>query len=140
MSDSPRFIEGETYTYEQIRDFTFPAKGSNGTRTPDMRFVYHRYPETGAGFFDEVVEPDNPLVSSEQAQLHVEAMREHGMSYRQIARQAGVSIESVHRSASGVGRIRQSTEDALLQVSSSLNRKKARQVGIQGRRLRGGGG
>ena len=58
MSDSPRFVEGETYTYEQIREFTFPAKGSHGIRTPDMRFVYHRDPETGSGFFDEVVEPE----------------------------------------------------------------------------------
>src|SRR5688572_1076684 len=120
MRDRPEFIEGETYTYEQIRDFTFPARGSHGIRTPDMRFGYHRDPETGSGFFDEVIEPENPLVSSEQAQVHVEAMRDHGMTYRQIARLAGVSIEAVHRSASGVRRIRASTEQALFQVCSSL--------------------
>jgi hypothetical protein len=120
MSDQPIFVEGRVYLYEEIAPYTFPAKGSNGLRTPDMRFVYHRNPETGSGYFDEVVEPDNPLVSSERAQLHVEAMHEHGMSYRQIARLAGVSVEAVHRSASGVGRIRSSTEEALLQVASSL--------------------
>ena len=86
-----------------------------------MLFRYCRDPEIDTGYFDEVVEPENPLVSSEQAQLHVETMREHGMSYRQIARMAGVSVESVHRSASGVGRIRSSTEEALLQVASSLD-------------------
>ena len=121
MSDSPQFVEGEVYSYEEIAPYTFPAKGSNGLRTPGMRFRYSRDPETGAGFFDEVVEPENPLVSSEQAQLHVDAMHEHGMSYRQIARLAGVSVEAVHRSASGVGRIRSSTEEALLQVASSLS-------------------
>jgi hypothetical protein len=120
VSDRPEFVEGRVYRYEEIAPYAFPAKGSNGLRTPDMRFVYHRNPETGTGFFDELVEPENPLVSSEQAQRHVEAMREHGMSYREIARLAGVSIEAVHRSASGVGRIRSSTEEALLQTASSL--------------------
>jgi hypothetical protein len=85
-----------------------------------LRFIYHRDPETDSGYFDEVIEPENPLVSSEQAQVHVEALRDPGLTYRQIARLAGVSVEAVHRSASGVGRIRSSTEQALLQVALSL--------------------
>lgn len=68
-----------------------------------------------------MVEPNNPLVSSEQAQLAVEAMRKRGWTYREIARRTGVSIEAVHRSASGVGLIRQTTEDALVSVAESLN-------------------
>ena len=76
---------------------------------------------SGLGYFDQVVEPENPLVSSETAQKAVEELRERGMSYRQIARLGGVSIEAVHRSANGVGRIRQSTETTLLRVAGSLS-------------------
>jgi hypothetical protein len=94
MSDSPRFVEGEVYRYEEIAPYTFPAKGSNGIRTPGMLFRYSRDSDSAHGYFDEVIEPENPLVSSEQAQLYVEAMREHGMTYRQIARTAGVSVEA----------------------------------------------
>jgi DNA-binding LacI/PurR family transcriptional regulator len=43
------------------------------------------------------------------------------MTYRQIARLSGVSIEAVHRSASGVGRIRASTQEAILTVATSAN-------------------
>ena len=43
------------------------------------------------------------------------------MTYRQIARLSGVSVEAVHRSASGVGLIRMSTQAALLQVATSAN-------------------
>jgi hypothetical protein len=60
MSDSPRFIEGKVYRYERIASYTFPARGSSGTRTPDTLFVYSRDPETGSGVFDELIEPDNP--------------------------------------------------------------------------------
>ena len=73
------------------------------------------------GYFDQEVEPENPLVSSETAQQAVGELRERGMTYRQIARLSGVSVEAVHRSASGVGLIRMSTQAALLQVATSAN-------------------
>lgn len=117
---SPRFVEGKVYRYEEIAPYTFPAKGSNGLRTRDMRFVYHRDPETGSGYFDELVEPENPLVDSMVAQKAIEDLRSKGLSFRQISRLAGVSVEAVHRSWGGVGRIRSSTEQALLQIASSL--------------------
>ena len=110
-------VEGEVYRYDEIAPYTFPAKGSNGLRTPDMRFIYSGDPETGTGYFDELVEPENPLVSSERAQLHVEAMREHGMSYRQIARLPASALRLGQWSRA------HSLEhnEALLQVASSLN-------------------
>ena len=43
------------------------------------------------------------------------------MTYRQISRLAGVSVEAVHRNARGVGRIRASTQEALLTVAVSTN-------------------
>lgn len=82
-------------------------------------------PETGAGFFDEVLEPENPLVDSMVAQKAVEDLRSKGLTFHEISRMAGVSVEAVHRSSGGVGRIRSSTEEALLQVVSSLNGKGA---------------
>ena len=120
MSDSPRFVEGKTYRYEQIASHTFPAKGSDGIRTPDTLFVYSRDPETGTGIFDEVIEPENPLVDSMVAQKAIEDLRSKGLSFRQISRLAGVSVEAVHRSSGGVERIRSSTEQAFLQIASSL--------------------
>ena len=120
MTDSPRFVEGKVYRYDEISQFTFPAKGSNGLRTPETLFVYSRDPETGSGYFDEVIEPENPLVESMVAQKAIEDLRSKGFSFRQISRLAGVSVEAVHRSSGGVGRIRSSTEEALLQVLSSL--------------------
>lgn len=124
MSDRPEFIEGEVYRYQEIAPWTFPAKGSNGISTPDMRFIYCRDPETGSGYFDEVVEPENALVDSTVAQKAVEDLRSKGLTFRQISRLAGVSVEAVHRSSGGVGRIRSSTEEALLQVASSLTNGK----------------
>ena len=120
MSDRPEFIEGQIYRYEEIAPYTFPAKGSNGIRTPDMRFRYCRDPELDTGYFDEVIEPENPLVDSMVAQKAIEDLRSKGLSFRQISRLAGVSVEAVHRSSGGVGRIRSSTEEALLEVVSSL--------------------
>ena len=88
---------------------------------PDTLFGYSRDPESGIGYFDQVVEHVNGLVSSEAAQKAIDELRERGMTYRQIARMAGVSIEAVHRCASGVGLIRMSTQAALLQVATSAN-------------------
>ena len=121
MSDSPRFVEGKIYRYEEIAPYTFPAKGSVGIRTPGMLFRYCRDPEIDTGYFDEVVEPENPLVDSMVAQKAIEDLRSKGFSFRQISRMAGVSVEAVHRSSGGVGRIRSSTEEALLRVSASLS-------------------
>ena len=120
MSDRPEFVDGQIYRYEEIAQYTFPAKGSNGIRTPDMRFRYCRDPELDTGYFDEVVDPDNPLVDSMVAQKAIEDLRSRGLSFRQISRLAGVSVEAVHRSSGGVGLIRSSTEQALVQVASSV--------------------
>lgn len=68
-----------------------------------------------------MIEPENPLASSETAQKAVEELRDRGMTYRQISRLAGVSVEAVHRNARGVGRIRASTQEALLTVAVSTN-------------------
>ena len=121
MSDRPEFVVGKVYRYDEISAFTFPAKGSNGIRTPHTLFVYSRDPEFDTGHFDEVIEPENPLVDSMLAQKAIEDLRSKGLSFRQISRLAGVSVEAVHRSSGGVGRIRTSTEEALLEVVSSLN-------------------
>jgi hypothetical protein len=98
MSDSSRFVEA-TYTHEQIREFPFPAKGSHSLRTAGMLFRYSRDPETSAGYFDEVVEAENPLVDSMVAQRAVEDLRSKGLTFREISRLAGVSVEAVHRSS-----------------------------------------
>ena len=117
-----KFVHGQTYRVDEFIDTTW---GTDHQRTqalpPDTLFRYHKPPGAFHGHFDQVVEPENALVSSEAAQRAVEGLRERGMSFRQIARLGGVSIESVHRSANGVGRIRQSTETALLQVAASAN-------------------
>jgi hypothetical protein len=81
-------------------------------------------PRPGQGSLTRWLDPVNPLVSSEQAQKAVEHLRDRGMTYRQISRLAGVSVEAVHRSAGGVGRVRQSTEQALLHVAAQTNGKK----------------
>jgi hypothetical protein len=54
------------------------------------------------------------------AQKAEEDLRAKGLTFRQISRLAGVSVEAVHRSSGGVERIRSSTEQALLQIASSL--------------------
>lgn len=74
----------------------------------------------GTSRLEQLVEPENPLVDSMVAQKAVEDLRSKGFTFRQISRLAGVSVEAVHRSSAGVGRIRSSTEQALLQVASSL--------------------
>jgi len=43
------------------------------------------------------------------------------LTFRQIARLARISVESVHRSASGVGRIRTSTHEAIQHVAAAAN-------------------
>ena len=116
-----RFKDGELYTVEQIAGHVFGNTSAMSALPPGTLFRYSRDPRFARGHFDQVIEPENPLISSEQAQRAVEHMREHGMSLREIARLAGVSVESVHRSASGVGRIRASTQEAILTVAASLN-------------------
>ena len=116
------FTPGKLYRVEQFIDQSWgPDTRRISALSPDTLFRYSRDPESGVGYFDQEVEPVNPLVSSETAQKAVEELRERGMTLREIARLAGVSIEAVHRSASGVGRIRTSTQEALLQVASSFS-------------------
>jgi hypothetical protein len=116
------FVNGQTYTVDEFIDQTWgPDHARIRALPPETLFRYHKPPGEHHGYFEEIVEPENALISSETAHKAVEELRERGMSYRQIARLGGVSIESVHRSANGVGRIRQSTETALLQVAGSLS-------------------
>ena len=117
-----KFIHGRTYRVEEFIDTTWGADHQH-TRAlpPSTRFVYCKPPGAFHGYFEEVVEPDNPLIPSDRAQRAVEELRDRGMSYRQIARLGGVSVEAVHRSASGVGRIRASTQEAILTLASSAN-------------------
>jgi hypothetical protein len=115
------WVDGAEYTLAEIRDHVWPKP--SGELPLDTRYVYAAG-KHGIGHFDQVVEPVNPLVDSLKAQLTVEAMRDRGLTYRQIARTCGVSIEAVHRSASGIGRIRLSTEEALVGVAARLNGKK----------------
>jgi hypothetical protein len=119
-----KFIPGRTYRVDEFVDRTWgPDHARTRALPPDTLFRYSRDPESGLGYFDQVIEPENPLVSSETAQKAVEELRERGMTYRQIARLGGVSVEAVHRSASGVGRIRASTQEAILTVAASTNGK-----------------
>ena len=116
------FVPGKLYRVEEFIDESWgPHHQHIRALPPDTLFRYSRDPQSDVGCFDQEVEPENPLVSSEAAQQAVEELRERGMSYRQIARLSGVSIEAVHRSASGVGRIRMSTQEALLTVAASTN-------------------
>ena len=117
-----KFIHGRAYRVDEFIDQTWgPDLERTRALPPSARFVYCKPPGALHGYFEEIVEPENPLITSETAQRAVEELRDRGMSYRQIARLSGVSIEAVHSSASGVGRIRESTEEALLQVASSRN-------------------
>jgi hypothetical protein len=113
--------DGHEYTLDQIRDHVWPKPDDE--LYPDTRYVYTAR-KHGMGHFDPVSENPNPLVGSDRGQLAVETMRERGLTYRQIARTCGVSIEAVHRPASGVGRIRLSTEEALVAVAGRLNGKR----------------
>lgn len=116
------FVHGRVYRLEEFIDQTWGLDHRSAEALPpETLFRYTQDPVSGHGYFDQVVEPENPLISSETAQQAVEELRERGMTYRQIARLSGVSIEAVHRSANGVGRIRQSTETALQTVASSTN-------------------
>jgi hypothetical protein len=112
-----RFVEGQTYRLDEIIGHVWGDLRTAQALPPDTRFRYEQG-VYGSGSFVEVVEPPNPLVSSELAQRHVEELRQQGLTYRQISRLAGVAVESVYRAATGVGLIRESTESALLQVSN----------------------
>ena len=125
MSDEPTWIAGETYRYEEICAYTFPDHGRGRKVPPDTLFIRHE-PEGEWPYFEEFIPNENPLVSGMPAQLAVQQMRAHGLTFRQISRASGVSIEAIHRSASGVGRIRASTDDALVGVASNLNGKNAK--------------
>ena len=107
-----RFIHGETYRLEEFIGTVWGNLSRAHALPPDTLFVYH---DDGQGYFEQLVEPDNPVVGGEVAQQHVEALRKDGRSWRWIATAAGVGVESVHRAAAG-GRIRATTEAALLAV------------------------
>jgi hypothetical protein len=119
----PRFVEGELYWYDAIAPFVWRGGGGHRGVPPGALFRYGRDPVSNLGFFDEVVEERNPLVDSMAAQKAVEELRSRGMTYREISRLAGVSVEAVHRAAGGVGNVRRSTEEALLAVAAVGNGK-----------------
>ncbi len=118
-----RFVDGKVYRLGEIRQHTFVAEGSAENLPEDTPMRYSRKPGSMHGEFVQVVTPQDPLVPSTSAQIAVESLRDHGLTFRQIARTAGLSIEVVHRAASGIGRIRQSSESALVGVAASLNGK-----------------
>jgi len=66
-----------------------PARAS--TSTGDTLSLHTRARDA-YGYFDQIVEEENPLITSETAEKAVEELRERGMSYRQIARLGGVSV------------------------------------------------
>ena len=116
------FVHGRVYRVDEFLSQTWGRDHHQAEALPPQTlFRYHKPPGEPHGYFEQIVKPENPLISSEAAQKAVEELRERGMTYRQIARLGGVSIEAVYRSANGVGRIRQSTEEALLQVAGSLS-------------------
>ncbi len=117
------FVPGKLYRVDEFIDQSW---GPNHQRIralpPDTLFRYSRDPESGIGYFDQVVEHVNGLVSSEAAQKAIDELRERGMTYRQIARMSrrfDRGRASLCAAASGL--IRMSTQAALLQVATSAN-------------------
>ncbi len=109
------FVHGQVYRLEEFVSQTWgPDHQRTAALSPETLFRYHKPPGDTTATSRRSFEPENALVQPEPAQKAVEELRGRGMTYRQIARLGGVSIEAVHRSATGVGRIRQSTETALL--------------------------
>ena len=118
MSGRRKFIPGETYRLEEFAGQVWGNMGRAQRLPPETLFVYHDDEPGELGYFEELVENENPLVDAGPVGDHVQALRESGMSVRAIATKAGVGIESVHRATAGHGRrIRESTATALLSVS-----------------------
>ena len=75
------FAHGRVYRLEEFIDQAWgPDHWLAEALPPSTLFRYSRDPVSGRGYFDQVVEPDNPLVSSETAQRAVEELREKGMT------------------------------------------------------------
>ena len=86
LSDSTPFVGWQVYLYSEIAERTFgPAS------PPDSRWEYvaaeHGFAPAG---------PSDPLVDGQEASRAVAALRAAGLSYREIARRAGVAFDSVH--------------------------------------------
>ena len=112
MSNSTRFVDGQVYLYSEIAERTFGPDSP-----PDSRWEYaaaeHGFVAAG---------PSDPLVDGQEASRAVAALRAAGLSYREIARRAGVAFDSVQRAASGGARVRHSTERALTGLAGELGR------------------
>lgn len=118
--DWPEWIPGETYTWEQIKDYTWGDRNV----PPGTRFRYSKKPEEYYGAFDEVTD-ENPfsLVQAGAAQAAVLALLQRGLTLREVARQAGVSLQAAERAAAGHGHVRRATQDALVGLAANGNGK-----------------
>ena len=71
------FTPGKLYRVEEFIDQSWgPYHQHIRSLPPETLFRYSRDPESGVGYFDQEVEPENPLVSSETAQQAVGELRE----------------------------------------------------------------
>jgi hypothetical protein len=121
-SDWPEFIPGNTYPWEEIRDYTWsPDRGSRYVPEGTL-FVYRKEPDAFLGQFDEL-EDENPfaLVPAEDAQNAVLELLQHGLGLRDVARRAGVSLEAAERATAGHGHVRRATQEALERLAASLS-------------------
>ena len=114
----PQWVDGEQYSYAHIRDWTWSPDARDRDVDPETMFVYR----ADAGGFEELVEPSPfslvPAASLEEA---VAELRSRGLGARDVARAAGVSIETAERAFSGNGHVRRSTRDALLRAAANGN-------------------
>ena len=126
MSDWPTFVDGEEYTWAEIAEYTFPARGHRGDRDnvdPGTRFRYSKRPGAPCGVFDEIVEPSAySLVSADEVQEALEQLFGRGLDVQAIAKAAGLAADSVHRAAAGNGVIRRSTRDAIRAAAANGKR------------------
>jgi hypothetical protein len=102
VSDWPTFVEGQIYLYGEIAQYVFFERRDRRHVDADTRFIYSRGDE-GTGYFDEVVE-ESPfsLVSAQEALEDIAALRRRGLTTQDIARAAGISLDSAHRAAAGL--------------------------------------
>ena len=112
LSDSTRFVDGQVYRYSEIAERTFGPPSP-----PDSLWEYvaaeHGFAAAG---------PSDPLVDGQEASRAVAALRAAGVSYREIARRAGVAFDSVQRARGTACAVRHSTERALTGLAGELGR------------------
>jgi DNA-binding phage protein len=116
----------DVYRHEQMRNFTFPAERGRGKVPPDTLFVYMKPPNAYYGYFDEVVdESPHSLVSAAEVVEAIEELRRRGLGTRDIARAAGISLDSAYRAVAGNGQIRRNTRDAIRAAATATGSARA---------------